>query len=85
MSFTFLRAKSVPNSPGFSSRGVSRFSHLRNQITSAWSSASTKSKKSVQGSTSVGLTAQGQITVEDKKKWPSAQDFRSKEIVNKVV
>ena len=72
--FYIFRPKSVPNSPSFSSRGISRFSHLRNQISSAWSSASTKSKKSLQGTSSVQM--QGQLHSEDKKKWPSAHDCR---------
>jgi hypothetical protein len=67
----------VPNSPSFTSRGVSRFSHLRNQISSAWSSASTKSKKSSASPLSVGITGQSHLQLEDKKKWPSAQDCRS--------
>ena len=78
-----FRPKSVPNSPSFSSRGISRFSHLRNQISSAWSNASTKStasaktKKATPNTLSVSsVSAQGQLHPEDKKKWPSAQDCR---------
>ena len=75
--FIFLRPKSVPNSPSFSSRGISRWSsHLRHQISNAWSNASTKNKKSLASTASVGLTGQSHLRAEDKKKWPSAQDCR---------
>jgi hypothetical protein len=56
---SICRPKSVPNSPS-----VQRaFSNLRHQLTSAWSSHSSKKK-----------AEQTHLTPEDKKKWPSAHD-----------
>ncbi len=61
-----FRPKSVPNSPS-----VQRaFSNLRHQLTSAWSSHSSKKK----------AADQSQLSAEDKKKWPSAHDCSGKSL-----
>jgi hypothetical protein len=60
--FTSFRPKSVPNSPSI----PRAFTSLRQQLTTAWSSHSTKKKQQQQ--------QQQRLTVEDKRKWPSAYD-----------
>ena len=67
-----FRPKSVPNSPSI----PRAFSNLRHQLTSAWSSHSSKKKQ--QASSNSGGQNASNLSQTDKKKWSSSQDCGSK-------